>query len=380
MTLTDRQRFVACVLGEPLDRPRYWLSWPPWGSTWRRWREDAARQPGAGEFPFPLEIETSSEFEGAFRAPFAPDQTPLPVPINTGPCPRIQETVLEETDEFVVHVDSWGIKRRDFRRRTSMSEFVEFPVMDRADWERYRDERLDPDHPDRLAGNWREQCAKWTAMGYPIQLGQFPDAGVFGPLRWLLGPEEGLIAFHTMPDLVHEIMDHITTVYLAVFEKVVREFRVDVIHFWEDMCYRNGPLISPKHWEEFIGPNYRRVKAFARKHGIPVVSVDTDGDPDLIAGPMINAGVNFLNPMEVAAGCDVNEWRRKYPDLALMGGIDKRALAHGREAIDSELARVAPALGEGRYIPALDHLIPDDGSWDDYCYYATALKKLVGKP
>jgi hypothetical protein len=107
--------------------------------------------------------------------------------------------------------------------------------------------------------------------------------------------------------------------------------------------------------------------------------VDTDGNPDLIAGPMIRAGVNLLFPMEVAAGCDVNVWRAKYPTLGMMGGIDKRALAEGPAAIDRELARIAPAVAKGRYIPDLDHLIPDDVSWENYCYYAEALKRLVGK-
>ena len=40
---------------------------------------------------------------------------------------------------------------------------------------------------------------------------------------------------------------------------------------------------------------------------------------------------------------------------------------------------VGPALERGRYIPALDHLVPDNVSWDNYCYYARALKELVGK-
>ena len=300
--------------------------------------------------------------------------------MNCGPCPRIEQTVLEEGDDFFVHVDSWGIVRRDFKHSESMSQFIEFPIKSRADWQRFKKERLDPDLPERLEGNWRELCAAWREDGVPIQLGYYPDVGVFGTVRWLLGDEEGLIAFYTMPDLVHEIMDHMTGLYLTVFEKVAREVRVDVIHIWEDMCSRNGPLISPQHWDEFIGPNYRRIKAFAAQHDIPVLSVDTDGKPDLIASPMMRDGVNLLFPMEVAAGCDVNVWRARYPALGMMGGIDKRALAAGPKAIDRELARVAPALEAGRYIPALDHLVPDNVSWENYVYYAQSLKRLVGKP
>jgi hypothetical protein len=310
---------------------------------------------------------------------FAPDVPPNQIPVNCGPCPKLEKTIVEETDDFVVFTDTWGILRRDYRRGESMSEFLHFPVRGREEWLRFRDAYLNPDDPRRLDGDWREKCAEWTAEGYPIQLGYYPDVGIFGPVRWLLGDEDGLIAFVAEPDLVHEIMDHMTSLYLTVFEQVVREVRVDVIHLWEDMCYRAGPLISPRKWEQFLGPCYRRIKAFADSHGIPVISVDTDGNPDLIAGPMIRAGVNLLFPMEVAAGCDVNVWRAKYPALGMMGGIDKRALAEGPAAIDRELARIAPAVEKSRYIPDLDHLIPDDVSWENYAHYARALKRLVGK-
>jgi len=55
-------------------------------------------------------------------------------------------------------------------------------------------------------------------------------------------------------------------------------------------------------------------------------------------------------------------------------------LAEGPAAIDRELERVRPAVEKGRYIPDLDHLIPDDVSWENYLHYVHALKRLVGKP
>jgi len=361
--MNDRERFLACVLGEPVDRPPFYLFWGPWGTVWQQWLRDG--------------MPAGPNGWDDVRRHFGADAAPHAVPINCGPCPPFPPTVLEEDDEAFVHTDTWGIKRRNFKRHESMSEFLEFPVRSRRDWERYKAERLDPKHPDRLAGPWREKGREWMGRGVPIQLGYFPDVGLYGGLRWLLGDEECLLAFYDDPALVHEIMDHLTTIYLAVFEEVVREVRVDVIHIWEDMCGRQGPLISPAHWEEFMGPNYRRIHAFAQAHGIRVISVDTDGQPELLIPPMMRSGVNLLFPMEVAAGCDVVATRRRHPGLALLGGIDKRALAIGPEAIDRELARIRPAIRMGRYIPDLDHLIPDDVSWANFCYFATALKREV---
>jgi uroporphyrinogen decarboxylase len=312
------------------------------------------------------------------RAHLGSDRPPATVQVNYGPCPRIERQVLREDDDFILFTDSWGILRRDYKHGESMSEFIEFPVKNRDDWERFRAERLDPDHPDRFLGNWRQQAEASAREGVALQLGNYPDVGVFGGLRWLLGDEECLLAFYTDPQLVHDIMDHLTTVYLAVFARVVEVLRIDVIHIWEDMCGRQGPLISPRHWDEFMAPNYQRIRDFARSHDIPIISVDTDGDPRLILPNMTAAGVNYLWPFEVAAGCDVAQIRRRWPSLGMMGGIDKRALAIGPKAIDAEMERVAPVIETGRYIAALDHLVPDDVSWSNYCYYAEALRRRIG--
>jgi len=75
-------------------------------------------------------------------------------------------------------------------------------------------------------------------------------------------------------------------------------------------------------------------------------------------------------PFEVAAGCDVNEVKAYYSELAMMGGIDKRSLAVGYEAIDCELERIKPVVEKERYIPETDHSIPDNVSWDNYRYFA----------
>lgn len=360
--MNDRERYIATILGQLVDRPLFYLSWGPWASTWKRWIQEGK----------PDEIADH-------RSYWDPDVPPQILPVNSGPCPKFETRILEEDENYYVHYDSWGIKRRDYKHGESMSEFLEFPIKNRRDWDIYKEKYLDPQEPSRLNTGWRELSSSWMEKGYPIQLGYFPDAGIFGPYRWLMGDEEGLIALHTMPDLAHDIMDHITTLYLTVWEPVVKEVQVDCIHLWEDMCYVAGPLISPKMWNEFLGPNYLRIKAFAKENDIPVISVDTDGQPERITPSMIKTGVNLLFPLEVAAGCDVNEWQRKFPELALSGGIDKRELAKDHAAIARELERIWPAVEKGRYIPELDHLIPDDVSWDNYCFFANQLKKLVGK-
>ena len=85
---------------------------------------------------------------------------------------------------------------------------------------------------------------------------------------------------------------------------------------------------------------------------------------------------------EVQAGNDILEYRRLYPDLGILGGLDKRALAGTRADVDREVEKCARMVKLGRYIPGFDHLIPPDASWEDFRHAAEEIKRVcheVGK-
>jgi len=64
----------------------------------------------------------------------------------------------------------------------------------------------------------------------------------------------------------------------------------------------------------------------------------------------------------------------------MMGGIDKRALVAGKEAIDRELeARIPFMLKRGGYIPTVDHLVPPDVSFENFRYYREKLNGMIDK-
>jgi uroporphyrinogen decarboxylase len=129
----------------------------------------------------------------------------------------------------------------------------------------------------------------------------------------------------------------------------------------------------------FMMPNYRKIKDLADAKGVPLMSVDSDGDVSELVPIMMEHGVNYFWPFEVQAGCDIEAYRRLYPKLGIMGGLDKRALAQDTAAIDHELARAERMLRQGGYVASPDHGVPPDVPWDNYRYYLQELRKLVGK-
>ena len=145
------------------------------------------------------------------------------------------------------------------------------------------------------------------------------------------------------------------------------------------MCYRAGPLISPAMFRAFILPRYRRIMDLVRSRGVHAIFVDSDGDVSQLIPLWLEAGINGVYPMEVAAGMDVVALRREYGrDLRMTGGIDKRVLAEGREAIDRELAAKLPLAQEGGYIPHIDHAIPHDVPYENFAYFWEKKVALLG--
>jgi len=65
--------------------------------------------------------------------------------------------------------------------------------------------------------------------------------------------------------------------------------------------------------------------------------------------------------------------------LLLIGGLDKKALADGKQAIRTELDKKLPYMvKEGGYIPSVDHLVPSDVPYANYLFYLEELKKHLG--
>jgi uroporphyrinogen decarboxylase len=148
------------------------------------------------------------------------------------------------------------------------------------------------------------------------------------------------------------------------------------------MAGKSGPLCSPALYRRFMLAPLRRVTEFLHAHGIEHIIVDSDGNNDVLIPLWLEAGVTGLRPFEIAAASDPVAIRRQYGrSLIIQGGIDKRALARGPEAIDRDVLSKVPWLClQGGYFPQVDHLVPPDVSLANYTYYARLLRVVVEDP
>lgn len=357
--LKPGERLVRCLLGQPIDRVPFgiWFGWQPWGDSLERWRA----QTGIPN----LELAEYFGYDPGFAIP----------ELRCGIWPPLPTEVIREDAEFVVVRDERGIISRCRRDGLSMPEWLDYPVHTPDDWHKLKREHLRPDEPGRVAQDWDAFRAQLERTGEAVQVGVYPW-GVFGSTRDLLGAERLLECFYDEPEMVYDIMEHITTLWLSLWERVAREVQIDHIHIWEDMSGKQGSLISPAMAERFMMPQYERIAAFARAHGIRLISVDTDGDCRELVPLMTAHGVNVFLPFEVQAGNDIRTYRARYPELGIIGGLDKRCLALDKGAVDVEVQRAREMVHLGRYVPSFDHLIPPDAEWENLVYAANEIKKV----
>ena len=147
--------------------------------------------------------------------------------------------------------------------------------------------------------------------------------------------------------------------------------KFDYINFWEDICFKTGPLINPKVFAEKIGPHYKRITDIGKQYGIEIFSVDCDGMIDHLLPTWLNNGVNTMFPIEVGTwNASIKPWRDLYGTGVLgVGGMDKRVFAYDKKAIDTEIERLKPLIALGGFLPCPDHRIAPDAKWDLVRYY-----------
>jgi len=253
-----------------------------------------------------------------------------------------------------------------------MPDYIKHPVTSVKDWEEDVSPRLNPEDPARYE-KLAAACAEAARLARDED--RFVGQGVIGGymyLRALMGPEDLLLAFYDKPDLIHAMMQRWAQLAKAALARIQAHVELDQLSLGEDICYNHGLLVSPDMVREFLFPYYREVVAGARarQKRKMYLFVDSDG----WVGPAIplymEVGMDVMVPFEVASGCDVVEIGRQWPNLIIQGGIDKRVLAAGKEAIDRHLRHIVPAmLKRGGYIPMCDHGVPDNVSLENYLYY-----------
>lgn len=295
-------------------------------------------------------------------------------------CPEFEVKVLEDRGDYELVQDAAGRAVLYFkgRRHGFMPEYKDHPVKDRRTWEENVMWRLDPRADGRLEKAAADARAAKNAREQGDAVVQRAIGG-YMYLRSLMGPEDLLYAFYDEPELIHSCMESWLILSDAVMEVHQKEVPLDEVFLAEDICYNNGSLISPDMMRTFLLPYYQQLldNVRRRNQGQPFhIQIDTDGRATDVIDIYKEIGMDYMSPFEVASGCDVVAVAKEYPDLRISGGIDKRMISAGGDAIRRHLDHIMPFMRKrGGFIPTCDHGVPEETSFENYMLYRRLMKE-----
>lgn len=357
-----REKFlkIAHFQSNEIMFPSHWHG--IWDDTLDRWRKEG----------LPADVHLS-EYFGCDRIEF--------VPINLNPAvpviPSFEIETLEEYDTYRIIIDGDGAKKKVFKehRMKSMDQWLQYPIKDRRTWREYK-KRLNPYSPARYPLWWSEKKKQYKERDYSLGI---RVGSLFGWIRNWIGLENLSYLLSDNPSLIEEINEYVEYFIIETIKRALEEVKFDFAHFWEDMAYKSGSLVSPSFVKKYMAPHYKRITEFLYSKGIDIITLDSDGNIWELIPMWLECGINAVVPNEVAAGMDVVKMRKKFgKNLMIIGGIDKRVLAKGKKEIKKEIMRKVPYLLSmgGGYFPAIDHAVPPDVPFENYVYYLQLVKKL----
>ena len=371
MAKTDLERFDDCMEYRASDRrPNHELG--VWPQAVERWKDE--RPGGVAGF-------TWNWFVGE-------DELDLDrreyIPVHYGLIPPFEHMMIEETEQYEVFRDGLGIVHRALKAgtvgggRMCMDQYLDHPVRTPEDFPDIK-RRLIAAIPERYPADLDALTERLRLRTFPLVLGVNCAAnGFYWRAREFMGTEALSVAWYDYPDLMHEMMEFYADFIIETSRPVLDRIAPDYFTLNEDFAMKSGPLLGPGTYRKFIFPHLKRMVEFMKAKGVRYFAVDSDGDPTPLIPLMMDAGVDIVWPIERASDVSPQEWRRKFGrSLRLWGGVDKREIARGPEAIRGHLREFIPLIEEGGFIPTVDHTVPPDISWDNFRHYMDVKAALL---
>ena len=375
--MNSRERFLATLADEPVDHPFLWES-GIWTGAVARWRNEGL-PPEADPYEY-LGLERIASCG-----------------VNHEPEPPLAERVVSEDDDgWLIELEGGGLLRRSKRLMVPgnlsdpIEEPIRFPIRDRESW-RFIRSRLDPSTPVRA-----------QAFEAFLQRRSVPPAdngGLCGcfdaadglatvlypmtPTYWLVrhaGFEAAAVMLYDEPGLIEEIYEYYTDFLAVQIESILARRVPDVVFLNENSAASaHGPFMAPEMYRRVVVPGLARLTDMFRGAGVRFVFVHCGGDVAHLVPLWKDIGINGLMPLD--APTDLTAICRDHPDLALIGGIDRRILEGDRDALEAMVRHKAGLLlHHGRSIPSGDahYPISDAVSFENMRLYVDLLRDQAG--
>ncbi len=336
-TMTDRARFNAQMHYQPVDRC-FNMEFGYWQENYDQW---------------PMFVANGIRKEADANVFFNFDR----IEVVSGAVwlnPAFPSAVVSETADKTIVMNGDGLLAEVLRDgHSTIPHFTKASVVTPDDWKRCKEERLRVDAPARKVNVEDLKARHAPDRTYPLGV----DCGsLIGKIRDMLTFEGLAYACFDYPEMVEDMVETTCLLVENFLDQVLPHIDFDYACGWEDICYKNGPIVSVDFFRDVVMPRYKRIHRKLSAAGIDLWYTDCDGDVRPIMPYFLEGGINCLFPFEVMGCAHPGELLDQYQGrLRIMGGVDKIQLARGPQAIRAYLESLAPYVERGGFIPFCDH-------------------------
>ena len=309
--------------------------------------------------------------------------------------PKIQpfETISEDEIEVVVKTGF----------RTTMRKKFDFPMPEFISWDLDTIEKLEDflfDDPydrrryfeggdNQIAGvgdGFQRNSPAWIETVKKLR----PDFPVYGSmiecsecLTRLLGQENTLFWMGMYPDRLGAQINRIGQFYLDCLKAEIEaaDGLLDGMVIWGDVAYSQTMLFDPEYWRVYFKPWVKAMIEECHKNNLPVIYHGC-GNVELIFEDFVEMGLDAYNPLEVKAGMDAVELKRKFGDkIGYCGNSNIQVWETGdKELVRKEVLRKLNAAKGGGFIFQSDHSVSSDVSGHTYDYIVNLVREYGKYP
>ena len=357
--ITDRERFNRQMHYQPIDRC-FNMEFGYWNENFTLWDifvENGIRNNAEADIFFSFDRIFTIGGNVWMDPPF-----PSEIIGRHG-----NKNLLQNSDGLLAEVPADG--------HDSIPRYIRSSVVTPDDWMKVKRERFTRGEHRRVdLAALREKHP--DTRDYPLVVG---TGSMIGKIRDMLTFEGLAYACFDYPEMVEDMVETCCVLVEDALDELLPAFQFDAAAGWEDICFKNGPIVTVPFFRDVVMPRYKRIRRKLDAYGVDIWYVDCDGDVRPILPFMMEGGINCLFPFEVNGCAHPSELFGKFgKELRIMGGFDKMALGKGKAAIDAYMESIKPCVKRGGYIPFCDHRCPPNVTTEDYLYYLDRKEETFG--
>ena len=115
---------------------------------------------------------------------------------------------------------------------------------------------------------------------------------MIGKIRDMLTFEGLAYAMFDYPEMVEDMVETCCLLVEDALDQLLPAIRFDYASGWEDICFKNGPIVSVDFFRDIVMPRYKRIRRKLDQHGVGLWYTDCDGDVRPILPYLMEGGIN----------------------------------------------------------------------------------------